>query len=83
MNTIAMVVTFLAVLLFTFLTFGKRLTAIMSVGGITLYAASWPAVSVWGIWPGMLVWFLGVLVWFAAVDKSFSSHLPMARTVDL
>ncbi|MDP3875054.1 MAG: hypothetical protein Q8Q22_00840 [bacterium] len=78
---LAPVVTVLAVLLFTFLTFDKWLTAIMSVGGIALYAASWSAVSAWGVWPGMLVWSLGVLVWFAAVNKSFSRHLTMARTV--
>ncbi|MDP3729847.1 MAG: hypothetical protein Q8R26_03855 [bacterium] len=76
---IAPVVTVLAVLLSTFLTFDKWLTAIISVGGLALYAASWPAMSAWGVWPGMLVWSLGILVWFAAVavNKSFSRHLPM------
>lgn len=78
---IAPVLTVLAVLLFTLPTFDRWMTAILSMGGLILYAASWPAVSAWGVWPGMFVWSLGILLWFSAVYKSFTTHLPMVRTV--
>ena len=55
----------------TLITFGKWTTAIMSIGGIILYVASWPITKEWGAIPGMLVWTLGILTWFAAVFMSF------------
>ncbi len=70
---LAPVVTVLAVLLLTFITFNRWMTAVLSVGGLALYAASWTAVSAWGVWPGMLVWSLGILLWFLAVCKSFGT----------
>ena len=48
---LAPIVTVLAVLLFTLITFDRWTTAVLSVGGIVLYAASWPTVSAWGVWP--------------------------------
>ncbi len=68
---LAPVVTALAVLLFTLRTFDGWMTATLSVGGLALYAASWPAVSTWGVLPGMLIWSMGVLLWFSAVYIAF------------
>ena len=78
---LAPIITVLTVLLFTILTFDKWQTTILSIGGLALYAASWPAVSAWGVWPGMSVWSLGVLTWFTAVYVSFSGHLPRAKSI--
>jgi hypothetical protein len=64
------IITILFVLIFTSTTFIHRTTAILAIGGIALYIASWPAVNVWGIWPGMFVWSLGVIAWFGAVILS-------------
>lgn len=80
LEPLAPVVTILVVLLFTLFTFNGWITAILSVGGIALYVASWTAVSTWGVCPGMFVWSLGVLLWFSAVYKSLIAHMPIART---
>lgn len=68
---LAPLVTFVVVLFFTLATFERGTTAVLSLGGIVLYIASWPATAVWGLWPGILIWTLGILVWFAAVAASF------------
>jgi hypothetical protein len=65
------------VLLGTNASFEKRLTAILSIGGLVLYAASWPTVTMWGVWPGMMVWTLGMLMWFSGVFRPF----PCLQTV--
>lgn len=65
------VITAIVVLSLTLTTFAKGLTAIMSIGGIILYAASWPITKELGTIPGLVVWILGVFTWFAAVFMSF------------
>ena len=64
---LAPLITILFVLGGTILSFRHRITSIMSFGGLALYLASWPAVATYGTWPGMLVWMMGVLLWFAAL----------------
>lgn len=39
---------------------------VMSLGGLTLYIASWPAVDLYGTLIGMTVWFIGFMIWFVA-----------------
>jgi len=78
---LAPVITVLIVLLGTLYTFNKWTTAIMSIGGLALYAASWPAVSTWGTWPGMAIWAIGVLLWFTAVYLTFSEYLTKVEAI--
>ncbi len=52
------------------LTFSSRRTAWMSVAGIILFALSWPVTDVWGIWIGMTVWGIGIVIFFHAVFES-------------
>lgn len=66
------VITLLVALVFTLFTLTKRLTAVLSIGGIILYAASWPLAKEWGIIPSLLIWALGIIVWLTAVCKSLS-----------
>ena len=68
---LAPLITFVVVLFFTLITFARGTTAVLSLTGIMLYAASWPAVAAWGPWPSLLIWMLGILIWFAAVAASF------------
>lgn len=56
-----------AAMLLTLTTFSRWTTACMSIGGIALYLASWPAVDAWGTRLGMSVWMLGFGVWTIAV----------------
>ena len=39
---------------------------VMSLGGLALYIASWPAVDIYGFPTGMAVWFIGFMMWFLA-----------------
>lgn len=77
---LAPVITFLFVLFFTVRSFDRRITAILSLGGIALYAASWPAVATFGVWPGLLVWAVGVLCWFEAICLPFQFSLTPCKT---
>lgn len=78
---IAPLVTILLAAFFTFLTFYNWPTAVLSLAGIVLYVASWPAVNMWGTWPGMLIWSIGVLVWFVAVFKSLANSYSVTDMV--
>ncbi|MEK7194953.1 MAG: hypothetical protein AAB667_01720 [Patescibacteria group bacterium] len=49
----------------------KRITAILTIGGLILYGASWPAVATWGTWPGLAVWTLGMLMYLSGVFRPF------------
>lgn len=81
---IAPVITVLLLALFTLLACSRWTTAILAVAGIVLYAASWPAVHAWGTLPGMSIWAVGIIVWFAAVFKSvahqFSVTVPVTAS---
>lgn len=44
--------------------------AVMSLGGIILYLASWSITSMWGAWYGMAVWAFGIMLWSWAVFRS-------------
>jgi hypothetical protein len=68
---IAPLVTAMFVLYGTYITFAKRTTAIMSIGGIVLYITSWLVVNSWGIWPAQLFCMAGMLAWFTAIIFSF------------
>lgn len=63
-------VTFAFVFCGTIFSMEKRITAILSIGGLALYLASWPAVALWGV-AGMLVWTLGVTSWIIGVFRPF------------
>lgn len=39
---------------------------VMSLGGLALYIASWPAMDIYGTLIGLTVWFVGFMVWFLA-----------------
>ena len=78
---LAPLITFVVVLFFTLITFARGTTAVLSLTGIVLYAASWPAVAAWGPWPSLLIWMLGILVWFAGVVGSFSTPASAARPI--
>ena len=81
LEPIAPVITILFVLLFTLITFNRLMTVILSIGGIALYAASWPVVNVWGVWPSVLICLLGILIWFAAVFMSFLDYTQTTKEV--
>ncbi len=68
---VAPIVTVLLVLLGTIASFTNRKTAALCVGGLILYVASWPAVAAWGVWLGMMVWLLGVAMWFSGAFRPF------------
>jgi len=70
------VITFLFVLTFTVFTLSKRKTAILAIGGITLYLLSWPALHQWGVATSILIWAIGVFSWFSGVYSSFKSEMP-------
>ena len=75
-------ITAIVFLFLTLPTFARGLTALMSIGGIILYALSWPITKELGTFPGLIVWILGVFIWFAAVYLSFCDHLtvrPVAK----
>ncbi|MDP2665786.1 MAG: hypothetical protein Q8P23_04125 [bacterium] len=78
---LAPVITFLFVLFFTVRSFDRRITTILSLGGIALYAASWPAVATFGVWPGLLVWAIGMLCWFEAICLPLQFSLTPCKTV--
>jgi hypothetical protein len=72
----ALIITFFFALFFTRHTLNKRMNAVLSIMGIILYLASWPATHAWGVLPGMLFWAPGILLWISAVYLSFPKH-PM------
>lgn len=80
---LAPIVTILVVLIATVNTFDKWTTAVLSVGGIILYAASWYVLDVWGVWPSTIVWAIGVILWFIVVSRSFlkSKHYLPIREI--
>lgn len=53
---------------FVFVTIGGLAQGnwLMSLGGLTLYIASWSAVSEYGLLIGISVWFIGFMMWFVA-----------------
>lgn len=67
----APVITVGLVLLGLLFSLEKRITAILAVGGLILYGASWPAVATWGTWPGLAVWALGVFMYLSGVFRPF------------
>ncbi|OGG92762.1 hypothetical protein A2609_03110 [Candidatus Kaiserbacteria bacterium RIFOXYD1_FULL_47_14] len=74
----SLTITILVVLFLTIHTFldNEWTNALLSVAGITLYAASWPITNIWGYWLGACFWSSGILLWFAVVYRTFSKH-PM------
>jgi hypothetical protein len=74
LEIIAPIVTIFAVLVGTIVTFKSWTTMTRSIGGLVLYVASWPVLSSWGYLPSMIVWSLGVLLWFSAVYEIFKAH---------
>ncbi len=79
LEPMAPIITTGLVLLGTLFSFEKRLTAILSIGGLTIYAASWPVGATWGVWPGVTVCMLGMLMWLSGVFRPFPC-LQVART---
>jgi hypothetical protein len=79
---LAPLVTILFVLGGTIASFRHSLTGIMSIGGLALYLASWPAVATYGTWPGMLVWMIGVILWFAALGLP-AGMLPQRASIKI
>jgi hypothetical protein len=77
---LAPIVTIAFVLFFTALACQKRTNAILSVGGIILYSASWLAVSTYGMIPAILIWGFGVSIWFVAAFRATADKL---RSVQL
>ncbi len=71
-------ITLCVVLLFTVFTFINWMNAVLSVGGIVLYTASW---FVAGAWVATAICFLGILVWFVAVYRSFRNLSATAKTI--
>jgi len=73
------VVTILFVLAVTIAAFRQRITAILSIGGLSIYAASWLAVSVYGVYIGMAVCTFGIAMWLVAPFlPSFKEIMPAA-----
>ena len=67
-------ITIVVVIVLTLCTFEKWLTLILSVVGVALFAASWPVTEAWGTWPGVIVYGLGILAWWAGVKEWFSRN---------
>ena len=72
LEPLAPLITLLLVVLFTVSTFKHWTTTTLSVGGIVLYAASWPMTEMYGTWIGMSFWGLGIIAWFSAVCRTCS-----------
>jgi len=64
------VITILFAAIVTLMAFRHRTAAILSVGGLSLYAISWLAVGVYGTYVGMFVCLLGIVAWL------YASFLP-------
>ena len=63
-------ITILFVAVLTLMSFRHRTAAILSVGGLSLYAISWLAVGVYGTYVGVFVCLLGIVAWL------YASFLP-------
>lgn len=71
-------ITFFLILGFTIHAIEKG-QAVMAIGGVVLYLASWPATSTLGTLPGMAVWTLGVSLWFWALFRIVMGPKPRLR----
>ncbi|MFA5098619.1 MAG: hypothetical protein WC461_00125 [Candidatus Paceibacterota bacterium] len=62
----------IVVVIFTLFTFKRSTTAILSVGGLFLCAIS-SQIILWDLWQlaGIIVWAIGVFLWFVAVFKMY------------
>ena len=78
---IAPILTVLLVIAGTMAACDRLMTAALSIMGLLLYATAWPATTALGIWPGMLVWTTGVILWFMAWAGSL--RRPVAGESDL
>ena len=72
------VITILLVAIFTKVACRRRETAIMSLGGIFLYAMSWPMTGIYGQIPGGLVFLFGFCAWIWAIPISFDPRPALA-----
>ncbi|WKZ27114.1 MAG: hypothetical protein QY311_03225 [Candidatus Paceibacterota bacterium] len=68
---LAPLVTFGLVVLGTVSSFQHRSTAILAMGGIGLYLASWQAVTMYGPIAGAGICSLGILLWMSGVFNLF------------
>ena len=63
---LAPLTTIVFVRFFTILACEKRTNMVMAIGGIILYAASWPVTAEFGVLTGMPLWCIGISMWFRA-----------------
>lgn len=77
LKELAPLITILFVAVGTIGALGRLTTAALSIGGIALYAISWPMVESWGLlWPGLLVCSFGILAWLIALGMAIRDAFP-------
>ncbi len=64
----------------TLFAFQTRRTAVRSIFGIILYAASWPIYDHFGVWPMIVIYVTGFALWFEAGLKGFLTPMLPAKT---
>ena len=74
-NVVAPIFTSILVLVFTFMTFERKLTGFSALTGIILYALSWPALSAYGIWTSSTLCCFGFSIWAISVWTTIMSNL--------
>jgi len=67
----APIFTLAVVLVLTISTMDRYSTAILSSVGLALYVASWDVANAYGIYPGIVVWLIGLITWSTGVCLAF------------
>jgi len=74
------VITFLFVLLFTFVACNSRMHAVQTIGGILVYVASWFTISTCGMYVSSLICCVGILMWFSVAIQATVYEIRLAQT---